>query len=318
LIVGSLILGTLGLWIGGDLFVRGSVGLASRLGISELVIGMTLVGFGTSLPELVTSLTAAAAGYPGLMVGNVVGSNIANVLLIVGVAAAITPVICSPESFKRDSIALVAATALGAGMILSGYIGRRGGATLAALLIAYIIVVIVLERRAVWSARPVLVAEANIAKPEPTALLPACLLTAVGLCAVLGGAWLFVIGASELAEYWGISRTFVGLVIVAVGTSLPELTITIVASLKRKSDVVLGNVMGSNMFNILAIPGITALVLPIDVPPELRVGDILVMAVSTVMLVVVAATKLQISRLHGGIFLASYVVYVGARYSVAV
>lgn len=318
MIVAYLGLGTLGLWLGGELFLRGSVAVASRLGISELVIGLTLVGFGTSLPELVTSLTAATSGYPGLMIGNVVGSNIANILLIVGVAAAIAPVICRPETFIRDAMVLLAATVLGAAMILSGHIGRLGGALLAASLIVYIAVVIMLERRHASAAKTAFVAEASIAKPELASLPPALLMSAVGLCGVLAGAWLFVEGASALAEIWGVSRTFIGLVVVAVGTSLPELTITIVASLKRKSDVVVGNVIGSNMFNILGIPGITALVLPIDVPPELRLGDVLVMVVATIVLVTVASTRLQISRLQGGIFLLAYFVYIGARYAVAV
>ncbi len=318
MIIVFLGLGALALWLGGELFLRGSVAVASRLGVSELVIGLTLVGFGTSLPELVTSVTAATSGYPGLMIGNVVGSNIANILLIVGVAAAIAPVVCRPETFARDAMALLAATVLGAAMILSGHIGRLGGALLTTSLVAYIVTVFALEKRDAWAAKPALVAEASIAKPAVESLPMASLMSAVGLCGVLGGAWLFVEGGSALAEIWGVSRTFIGLAVVAVGTSLPELTITIAASLKRKSDVVIGNVMGSNMFNVLGIPGITALVLPIDVPPQLRIGDVLVMVVATIVLVVIASTRLQISRLQGGIFLAAYFVYIGARYAVAV
>jgi len=289
------------------------VAIAARLHVSELMIGLTLVGFGTSLPELVTSVTAALDGKPGLAVGNVVGSNIANVLLVLAVAALIRPVVSRPEAFFRDATALAIATAVGAGLVLFGHIGRLEGALLIAGLAVFIHVVYVRERRHPTAASSVLVGEARVAEQPPKTLARASILVAGGLGGVIGGAWLLVNGAVELARMWGVSETFIGLSVVAVGTSLPEFVITAVASVRGRSDVALGNIMGSNIFNLAAILGATALVTPIEVPPDLRFFDLLAMVGATVLLIVTAATSMRVKRWEGALLLACYGVYIALR-----
>lgn len=297
--------------------MRGSVTVATRLKVSQLMIGLTLVGFGTSLPEMTTSVTAALAGAPGLAVGNVVGSNIANVLLILAVAALINPVNSRPEAFYRDAIALAAATVIGTVLIFFGDIGRIHGLILLAGLAAYIVLVYLAERQRPSPAGKVLAGEAQVVEPKPETLLRAVILVIGGLAAVVGGAWLFVFGATKLALVWGVSKTFIGLTVVAVGTSLPELVITGVASLRGRSDVALGNIMGSNMFNILAVLGVTALVAPFEVPPELRMFDLLVMLAATALLIVSAATNHRVTRWEGCGLLAAYVAFTAVRAGIA-
>lgn len=171
-----------------------------RLKVSRLMIGLTLVGFGTTLPEMMTSVTAALAGSPGMAVGNVVGSNIANVLLILAVAALINPVISRPEALYRDAIALAAATVIGTGLIFFGDIGRIHGLILLAGLAAYIVLVYVSERQRPSPSGKVLTGEARVVEPKPETMSRAVILVIGGLGAVIGGAWLFVFGATKLAR----------------------------------------------------------------------------------------------------------------------
>ncbi len=316
IIVISLLSGLLLLWLGGEGFVRGSVAVAMRLNVSQLMIGLTLVGFGTSLPELMTSVTAALAGTPGLAVGNIVGSNIANVLLILAVAALIKPVNSQPEAFYRDATALAAATVIGTVFILFGDIGRIHGLILLAGLSAYIVKVYLAEQQH-SPADKVLVGEAQVVEPKPETWLMAIILVIGGLAAVIGGAWLFVSGATKLALIWGVSKTFIGLTVVAIGTSLPELVITGVASLRGRSDVALGNIIGSNMFNILGVLGVTALIAPFEVPSELKTFDLLVMLAATALLIISAATDRRVTRWEGGGLLVCYVAFIVVRASIA-
>lgn len=318
IILTSLVGGIVLLWLGGEAFVRGSVAVATRLNVSQLMIGLTLVGFGTSLPELMTSVTAALGGAPGLAVGNVVGSNIANVLLILAVAALINPVISRPEAFYRDAIALAAATIIGTAFIFLEHIGRIQGLILFAGLLAYLVVVYVAERPRPSPAGKVLVGEAKVVESKPETMLIALLMVMGGLSAVVGGAWLFVYGATKLALLWGVSKTFIGLTIVAVGTSLPELVITSVASFRGKSDVALGNIVGSNMFNILGILGLTALVAPFKVPPELRLFDLVVKLAASALLILTATTNKRVTRWEGFGLLAAYVAFTAVRATIAV
>ncbi len=313
----SLLSGLILLWLGGEGFVRGSVAVATRLNVSQLMIGLILVGFGTSLPELMTSVTAALAGTPGLAVGNVVGSNIANVLLILAVAALVKPVNSRPEAFYRDATALAAATIMGAAFIFFGDIGRIHGLILLAGLAAYIVKVYWAERQHQSPAGKVLMGEAQVVESKSETWLMAIILVIGGLAAVIGGAWLFVSGATKLALIWGVSKTFIGLTVVAVGTSLPELVITVVASLRGRSDVALGNIIGSNMFNILGVLGVTALTAPFEVPPELSIFDLLVMLAATALLIVSAATDKRVTRWEGGGLLVGYVAYMVIRTSIA-
>ncbi len=312
----SLLSGLLLLWLGGEGFVRGSVAVAMRLNVSQLMIGLTLVGFGTSLPELMTSVTAALAGTPGLAVGNIVGSNIANVLLILAVAALIKPVHSRPEAFFRDATALAVATVIGAVFIFFGDLGRIHGLILLIGLSTYLVKVYLAEQKN-SPADKVLTGEAQVVESKPETWLMAIILVIGGLAAVIGGAWLFVSGATKLALIWGVSKTFIGLTVVAIGTSLPELVITGVASLRGRSDVALGNIIGSNMFNILGVLGVTALIAPFEVPSELRVSDLLVMLAATALLIVSAATGKRVTRWEGGGLLVCYVVFIVVRAGIA-
>ena len=283
---------------GGEALVRGSVALATRLGMSPLLIRLTLVGFGTSMPELVTSVNAALAGLPGIAVGNVVGSNIANILLILGTAAVISPVIVAGTALRRDGAAMMAATVLAVALMLSGELGRIVGAVLVVALALYLVV-----------AYRTGGAEDG-ASDAPTYSVPIALLLAIGGIGVtVLGARLAVDAAVEIATALGVSNTVVGLTVVAVGTSLPELVTSAVAAARRQGDVALGNVLGSNIYNLLGILGVTALVEPIAVPPQILTLDVWVMLGVTALVLVVAALAGRVGRLAGALFLAGYAGY---------
>jgi cation:H+ antiporter len=305
----SLAAGLVLLFAGGELLVRGAVGVARRLGVSELMIGLTLVGFGTSTPELVASLDAALLGAPAIALGNVVGSNIANVLLILGLGALLTPMRTQREAFLRDGPVLIGVSALLAAACLLGTIGRPLGALLLMLLLAYTWYVYRTERTA-SAAGAVHVAEAEAIGRTQRALGIALATALGGLLGVLLGASLLVEAAITLARLWGVSEAVIGLTIVAVGTSLPELATTIVAAWRRQADVAFGNVVGSNIFNVLGILGVTALVQPLPVPPEIARFDVWVMLGVTLFLVGFAVTGWRVSRVEGAAFLLAYAAYV--------
>jgi len=295
--------GLVALVAGGEALVRGAVAIARRAGLSPMVIGLTLVGFGTSTPELLTSLQAAFAGAPGIALGNVVGSNIANVLLILGVAAMIAPVAVDPRALRRDGLALALATALAVGLVVAApVLGRVAGALLLAGLVLFLTATL---------RRPPDVPEAADFVPDavPVRVGVAVLQFAGGLAVTLLGARLLVQGAVGLAEAAGLSPTVIGLTIVAVGTSLPELVTSAVAARRGASEVALGNVIGSNIFNLLGILGATALVHPLAIPARIAAADIWIMATATAALIVVAATGARVSRREGAGLLAAFAAY---------
>lgn len=297
----ELIAGLLLLAIGGDLLVRGAVDGARHLKVSPLLIGLTLVGFGTSTPELVTSVQAALVGSPGIAIGNVVGSNIANILLILGLAALLRPVATPVGSFKRDGGAVLLSAAACAAIVLAGAASRVAGAGLLLMLAVYLLYTY-------WNER---VAPSSTA-PEGILLNPvlAAGFALGGLVLLMVGARFLVFSAIELARYAGLSETIIGLTIVAVGTSLPELMVSVVAALRKQSDVAIGNIFGSNIFNVLGILGITALVKPLPVPREIAAFDIWVMLAATVVLIVFSFTDRRLSRKEGVALLGAYVLYV--------
>ena len=300
-----LIAAGLGLLVfGGEILVRGAVSLAARLGVSPLLVGLTVVGFGTSTPELVTSLDAAFSGAPGISVGNVVGSNIANILLILAVAALIMPVAVSPKAFWRDAVALALASLAGTALVFTEELTRIAGVILLVGLAAYIVTAFRSERSG----------PAETATPDPvatTGILRPALLAVFGIAITIVGARLLVSGAIDLASGLGVSDTLIGLTIVAVGTSLPELVTAVIAALRRQGDIAFGNVIGSNIYNILGILGATALVHPIPVPAEIAAFDIWVMLAATLMLIVLAFTGWRISRREGMAMLVAYAAYTG-------
>ncbi len=309
---GLIVIGLVGLIIGGELLVRGSVSAARSFGISPMVIGLTLVGFGTSTPELVTSVQAALAGSSGIAIGNVVGSNIGNVLLILGIAALLSPLAVDPAAFRRDGTVLVLATGLCLALILTGNVSRLAGLAFILALAGYLTFTLVSERRASRSAAAdIYKAEAEIL-PGPDHSLGLSLAFAIGgLIITILGARALVFGAVEAAQAAGISETVIGLTIVAIGTSMPELVTSVIAVRKGQGDVALGNVLGSNIFNILGILGVTAIIRPMTVPPEIMRLDIWVMCAATLLLVLCARTGWRIGRREGGAMLLCYLSYLG-------
>ena len=291
-----------------SVLVRGAAALALRLGLTPLVVGLTVVAFGTSAPELVVSVQAALADAGGIAVGNVVGSNVANVGLVLGLAVLLRPIAADPALFRRDLPALVAVTALAAALLVDRGLARWEGAVLVAGLVAYL----------VWSVRAAhrdqeaaaaLAADLPVTEPTGPAWRDALLVVA-GLAGLVLGADLFVGAATRLAEAAGVSNAVIGLTVVAVGTSLPELATTVVAAARGESEIAVGNVVGSNLFNLLGILGVASLVRPLAAP-GLGAADVAVMAAFTVALAALLWTGRRLVRAEGAVLLAGYVAYVG-------
>ena len=298
--------------LGGEGLVRGSVAVATRLGVSPLIIGLTLVGFGTSTPELVASIQAALIGAPGIALGNVVGSNIANVFLVLGASAVIFPVVAGGSTLRRDGTVMIIATLLMVGVVLHGVLDRWVGALFVSLLAAYTIGSFVADMRSDNG-----VDTADELPSWPRGLPTALALAVAGIVGVVAGADFLVDSAVELASTLGLSEATIGVTIVAIGTSLPELVTSVMAAIKRHTDVALGNVLGSNLFNILGIAGVTAIVTPIPVPPEIARVDVWIMAGAALLLMVFGATGRSIGRAEGAVFLAVFATYIAAQFSPA-
>lgn len=309
----KIVLGFCLLLGGGEILVRGAVALATRLGISPMVIGLTLVGFGTSTPELVASLNAALAGVPGIAIGNVVGSNIANVLLILGLAAVLHPLVIHPDAFKRDMPVFILVTALLVFVCWSGEIGRITGVVFLVLLAAYTLTSYWLDTRRKDAPAQLHEAEAKERLQQHPSIAVALALTVGGISAVIFGADLLVDASVVLARSVGISETVIGLTLVAVGTSLPELVTTGMAAFRRHGDVAFGNIVGSNIFNVLGILGVTSLVRPLSVPPDLSALDLWAVGLVSLLLLVFARTGLRLERWEAGLFLVGYIVYTGLK-----
>lgn len=309
----EILLGLALLVAGGDLLVRGSVGLAQRFGLSELLIGLVLVGFGTSTPELMTSALAALNGSSGIAVGNVAGSNIANILLILGLTALICPLRVDPAALLRDGPANALAALAFTGLALTGSIGREAGLALLLALTAYLVLTYRMERGQKSPAADLHRSEADLVLPEPKpANLPLNLIFALGgLAMILGGAHFLVSGATAFARAAGVSDAVIGVTIVAVGTSLPELVTSVIAALKRQTDIALGSILGSNLFNILGILGVTAVISPLEIPREIMELDIWVLLGATAALLVFAMSGWRTCRREGALMLAAYAVYTG-------
>jgi cation:H+ antiporter len=306
----SLVAGFVLLVLGGETLVRGSVATATRLGLSPLFIGIVLVGFGTSSPELVTSLQAAFAGSPGIAVGNVVGSNIANILLILGLGALLLPIACDPKAFYRDGTVVGVSALILAGVVMIGHLDRWTGLAFVAALLAYIVFTYVKESRTPDEAAALHEAEAALQVGDKPMRLPLALALAIGgIGLTIYGAKLLVDGAITLAATYGVSEAVIGLTVVAVGTSLPELVTAIIAAIKKHGDVAFGNILGSNIYNTFGILGITAAVHPLDVPFEIIEFDIWVMLVATVLLLFFAVSGWVVSRREGAVLLGLYVLY---------
>ena len=302
--------------MGGDLLVRGSVGLARKLRVPPVVVAATVVGFGTSLPELVVSLGASLNGYPTLILGNVVGSNIANVLLVGGASAVVYPLMHDDNAVRRNIVIMAGSLALFAVLAAFGALGRVGGIV---LLGAFVIIMATTARSTLQAKK-----EADPSTPLDWVLgLPSRMPT-IGLFIVTGvvflpiGAQLLVQSAVEIAETFEVSETIIGLTVLAIGTSLPELTTTVLAALERRSDIAIGAIIGSNTFNVLMIMGVTASLSsePIPVPVQFLLLDIPVMLVTSALLALFAWKAAPIGRIGGALMLLAYLAYLGTLYVV--
>jgi cation:H+ antiporter len=311
LLAGGLVL----LVIGGEAVVRGAVGVARRLGVSELLIGLTLVGFGTSAPELVTSVRAALAGSPGISIGNVVGSNISNILLILATIVLIKPIAVDAAAVRRDGAVMGAATlllcALGIGI---GDLAQWVGGILVASLAAYLAVAVLMERHNGAAAR-MHEAEGHLHDPVPSPLWLSLLIAVAGLACLIFGADLLVQGAITLARLAGVSETVIGLTVVAVGTSLPELVASLAAAIKGRADVAFGNILGSNIYNILGILGVTALISPLPFPPDMGMRDWIAFVGSAGLLILYSRSRARLGRPEGSVMLALYGAYCVALFA---
>jgi len=310
----ALLLAGLALLVGGaELLVRGASRLALRFGISPLVIGLTVVAFGTSAPELAVTVQSGLAGQSGLAIGNIVGSNIFNVLLVLGVSAVITPLVVSQQLVRLDVPLMIGAALLLWVLALDGRIGLMDGLLLTAGIVAYTAFAIWQGRKEGEEIKAEYAQEFGDGKSTWLGRLPVQVaLIAGGLALLVLGAHWLVTGAVAIARSIGVSEVIIGLTIVAAGTSLPELATSLMAALRGERDIAVGNVIGSCLFNLLSIAGIAALVTPggIEVAASLLRFDIPVMVAVALASLPIFVTGHLIARWEGVMFLGYYVAYV--------
>lgn len=298
---------------GGEVLVRGAVGVARKIGVSDLFIGAVLVGFGTSAPELVASLKAVGSDSPGIAIGNVLGSNIANLLLVLGAAALIYPITTHPKALMRDGLFMLLATvAFSFLLYYNGFSSRLTGILLFGALVLVIIISFFSDRA---SSGEETSAEMHRDEAElmdgHLPLFVAIPMALGGLFGIIFGADLLISGAIKLASNFGVSEAVIGATIVAVGTSLPELATCTIAALKKKPDVALGNVIGSNTFNVLGILGVTSTIMPFNIPMDQlnMTRDIGALLLSVFFLGLFAFTGRRIARWEAALLLLGYVAY---------
>ena len=298
---------------GADRFVDGASATARNLGVSPLIIGLTIVGFGTSAPEMLVSAMAAWQGNPALGIGNAIGSNITNIGLVLGVTALITPLIVKSETLRREYPLMFIIMLVGLMLLLDGEMNRLDG----------IILVIGLVLMVLWMIRISLRRDHDPMEDEFDKEIPrlstgkALFWLAVGLILLLGSSRMLVWGAVNIAEAMGISDLVIGLTIVAIGTSLPELAASVMSALRNEPDIAIGNVIGSNMFNLLAVLGLPGIIHPIVLEPEILSRDYFYMIGLSIALFVMAygfRGQGRINRVEGLILLIAYFVYLGLLY----
>lgn len=306
-----LIAGLILLVFAGDYLVKGAVGLAENIGIPPLIIGLTIVAFGTSAPELVISLNSALSGLPDIATGNVIGSNIANVLLVMGLPALLSPLHAQQKGLARNVAIMLAFTLAFMWLISDGLITRLEGAGLFVGLLLFLLVQIVRARSAINDDETDDSPEDYIGEigeaPHSTGMIAVFLIG--GLIGLPIAAHMTVTGASFIASSFGVSQAVIGLTIVAIGTSLPELATTVSAAMRRETDVALGNIIGSNIFNIAAIMGVTGMVVNIPVAEVLISRDMWVMLAASVALAVICFARITTGKVIGTGMLIAYAVF---------
>jgi len=306
-----LLVGFVLLIVGADYLVRGAVSIAERLGVSPLIIGLTIVACGTSLPELVVSVRATLAGSAPLAIGNVVGSNICNILLILGTAALLAPLRCDRVVLLRDGSMMLIATAYFAGATLVGGYGPAYGIVAILGLVAAMLFSYWHDRK---SGDDLHQLEAEEVSPIQGSWALLILAVVLGLAGVIGGAELLVESAVSIARGVGVSEEVIGLTLVAFGTSVPELATTVVAAMRKHADVAIGNVLGSNLFNLLGILGVTSLIDIIPTPPATAAFDVWVLIAVSVLMIVFMRTGWRLGRREGAVLVLLYAVFVVAQF----
>jgi len=299
---------------GADRFVHGAAATARNLGVSTLVIGLTIVGFGTSAPELLVSAMAAMSHNSGLAVGNAIGSNITNVGLVIGVTAIISPLVVNSSTLRREFPLLFVVMLLALSLLLDHRLSRADGFI---LLGGLVLLIVWLVRLGMSSHRPEPMTK-EFEREIPRVSLPIGLLwTAIGLLVLLVSSRILVYGAVNIAHMLNISDLVIGLTIVAIGTSLPELAASVMSAVKNEPDIALGNVIGSNMFNLLGVLGIPGAISPLDINPEVLTRDFSFMIGLTIAMFFFAygfKKPGKINRLEGAILLGIYVAYMVVLY----
>jgi len=313
----AIIGGTIFLYFGAEGLVRGSVSVAFRSGIAPLVVGLTVVAFGTSAPELLVSVSAAVQDKEGMSLGNIIGSNICNIALILGIAAIIRPIKVNIKLIRTDISIMIGVTLLLILMLLDGAVDRGDGILLASGIVAYNIITIYLAKK---SKRVTDSGIEDMKAQSKRKTWKDILFIIGGMAFLVLGAHFFVNGASVIAVYLGASDVIIGLSLLAFGTSLPELATSLVASVKGEGDILIGNAIGSNIFNILSVLGITAIIHPIVVGDISMTGevspiDIGVMILVAIVLLPLARTKMTISRIEGALLLSIYIGYIYYLYT---
>jgi len=301
-----LVLGLVALFIGAEGLIRGSSALALKIGITPLVVGLTVVAFGTSTPELVVSLKAALIGNSSISLGNVVGSNIANIALILGIAAIIRPLDVHANVIRREIPIMIGVSLLLILLLIDGELSFIDGLILVMGIVIYTVVNVIMARK-----------EKNVqVENEFKEGLKTGLGVPISIIMIVGGLGLMILGANlfvnssiAIAKTIGVSDAIIGLTIVAVGTSLPEFITSIVAAYKNESDIAIGNVVGSNIFNILGILGITALIISVS-SSGINYVDFGVMLFAALILLPLSKTGFKITRLEGVLLVLGYVVYI--------
>lgn len=300
-----VLLGIVLLYFGGEVLVDSSIRLATHFGTSRMVIGLTVVAFGTSCPELAASLAAALQGSPDIAVGNVFGSNVANIGLILAVSALIMPMVATVSFLRREVAFMIAATVLVYFFMVDGELSRLQGLVLFLLLIGFVI--FLLRDSSARDEHFVPAEDFDKKKPWPLWLSSLGVLGGVVLLVV--GAKSLVAGASDIALAFGISERVIGFTLVALGTSLPELAASVVAARRGEGDIILGSLVGSNIFNLLCILGLTALIVPISVSPESMRLDYAVMLGTSILMLLLLLSRLRLTRIEGTVLLGLYFGY---------
>ena len=314
----AILMGLVVLVWSADRFVLGASAVARNLGISPLIIGMTILGFGTSAPEMLVSGMAAWGGNPALGVGNALGSNIANIALVLGFTAIIAPMIVRSQILKREFPLLFLAMGVAALLMVDGVLSRLDGFILLSGVVVMLWWMIRLARKEKATSQEPLNAEFEGEIPDDMPMKKAVSWLVLGLLLLMASSRLLVWGAVDIAEYFGVSDLIIGLTIIAIGTSLPELAATVSAALKKEHEMAIGNVIGSNLFNLLAVLALPGIIMPTVLAPEVMNRDFVVMSVLTIALFLMAygfkGKDGQINRIEGAVLLTAFIGYMVTLY----